>query len=467
MKRILTLVLAVALCLPVPVGAEFITQQKMYNPAPMLQANYMSNPNNLGVDLKRGLVAYYRMNEPVWNGSIAEVRDISGQSGEPTENQILNSEDLTAAGWNGAVTVVNATSVEDTSGAATQSLFSDSVGDPGNSPWTGSLYVPVESSTPAIYPAMAVIFLGGTAKQAGVIIDTENGTIVDRVTGGAWVSPENSTITGPMVVDGINHWRVSITLTPNDNNTSGALYFYPAANNNAGSSFQSARTGASSVRRLQLSNSSSLLGYIATSGATVSSTFNHGTIVNGTTNIAGGKLDRGGRFDPALFQYISTANPSQLVGDLDTFSISMWVKTSAASGQLPLITWPVGLNTIPQFTLDENNTRIFLQMETTNVRVWTQDTAIADGAWHHIVVTLPGAAQTDITSAQCYIDGVLQTVFSTTSSGAQRAKSTFMIGYAGTNFYDDDMDEVAIWNRVISANEVLELYNGGRGRYIN
>ena len=85
------------------------------------------------------------------------------------------------------------------------------------------------------------------------------------------------------------------------------------------------------------------------------------------------------------------------------------------------------------------------------------------GAWHHVVTTVEGGVRTDM-----YVDGVL--VGSDTSGYAIQGRNNAMqIGGnpdAANRGWNGNIDDVAVWNRVLTADEVSSIYNGGDGASI-
>lgn len=78
------------------------------------------------------------------------------------------------------------------------------------------------------------------------------------------------------------------------------------------------------------------------------------------------------------------------------------------------------------------------------------------GNWGHIVITRSG------TTAKVYVNGSLADTFTVATGGTN---DDFLMacrndGYSNANA---TMQEVALWNRVLSASEVTELYNAGAG----
>tara|TARA_R110002167_G_scaffold6163_1_gene28056 strand:+ start:1148 stop:2044 length:897 start_codon:yes stop_codon:yes gene_type:complete len=99
-------------------------------------------------------------------------------------------------------------------------------------------------------------------------------------------------------------------------------------------------------------------------------------------------------------------------------------------------------------------------------------TEINDTDWHHILVTYSGNA--DLSGVQIYIDGAAATMTETTdtldTSDDIVTTTDFSIGArgkgrttgAGTrNHFDGNIDEVAIWSKALSTDEIADVYNDG------
>jgi hypothetical protein len=103
-----------------------------------------------------------------------------------------------------------------------------------------------------------------------------------------------------------------------------------------------------------------------------------------------------------------------------------------------------------------------------NIDVLSND-VIATNNWYHIVVTWDRD-----TSVMMYVNGILQTdmksisAWSTTSVGGD-ATHPFHIGQIGNPgsysgfYFDGRIDEVALWNRLLTQEDVTALYNNGEG----
>ena len=85
------------------------------------------------------------------------------------------------------------------------------------------------------------------------------------------------------------------------------------------------------------------------------------------------------------------------------------------------------------------------------------------GGWHHLVTTVEGGVRTDM-----YVDGEL--VGSDTSGYVlQNRNNAMQIGGnpdAGNRGWNGNIDDVAVWDRVLTADEVSSIYNGGDGASI-
>lgn len=91
------------------------------------------------------------------------------------------------------------------------------------------------------------------------------------------------------------------------------------------------------------------------------------------------------------------------------------------------------------------------------------DAELDEPGWHHIVATVEGGVRTDM-----YVDGAL--VASDTSGyNLQNRNNPMQIGGnpdAGGRGWDGNIDDVAVWDRVLTPAEISSIYNGGAGASI-
>jgi len=150
----------------------------------------------------------------------------------------------------------------------------------------------------------------------------------------------------------------------------------------------------------------------------------------------------------------------------ESFSFEVWVKfTEACTGNkvffgryravFPEASWWVGcvVGGLPTFYL-----QAYGQIPPPAL---SDDVAINDGAWHHVVAVRDYAAGENI----LYVDSV--EVASVTQSYTNDFNSTgaISIGYFDNGYYfDGSIDEVAVYNKALSAAEVAYHYNEGTGQ---
>ena len=152
-------------------------------------------------------------------------------------------------------------------------------------------------------------------------------------------------------------------------------------------------------------------------------------------------------------EYISAGNPTELQFTSD-FSLSGWFKSSSATNQR-VVSKDDGTNrsylvqiqssgivrgTIFKSGLGQNNDSV---------------STYIDGNWHHFVFTFENGVGTKL-----YIDNGTPTV-NASANAVDNDPSIFTIGTRGDglNYFNGDIDEVAAWNRVLSADDVQTIYN--------
>jgi len=198
---------------------------------------------------------------------------------------------------------------------------------------------------------------------------------------------------------------------------------------------------------------------------------------NATVTFAAGTRVQAGQFTEANSEYLSIAdNASLSAGDID-FAIALWVYLDS----LP----PAAGDNLHSFVTkgDANSNSTFeysLEAETaagptTKFRFLISDgssTAIvrsdtfgspSTGTWYFVM------AYHDATANEIGIsvnDGIVDTT--STSIGCQDTAEAFYIGGrevgAGFDSYmDGRIDEVGFWKKVLSAQEITDLYNAGAG----
>lgn len=192
------------------------------------------------------------------------------------------------------------------------------------------------------------------------------------------------------------------------------------------------------------------------------------TSMSTTTTPTLGKIGQGLNFSSALSQYVNIAGLTANTAFIDaTFTVSAWVKTTTATFQV--------------IAAKENTTG--WDFDTDCASTGTGFTCargkgsagsnsierrglrnIADGKWHLFtaVYTLSsvGTAGQDI---QMYTDGVLDQGPVTNSAASISVADPVNIGRRAVGtYFNGQMDDVRLYNRALTPQEVQVLYNSGR-----
>lgn len=182
-------------------------------------------------------------------------------------------------------------------------------------------------------------------------------------------------------------------------------------------------------------------------------------VFNGGVKPVGGISGQALSFDGAD-DYINAGTAASLTSDLNAFSVEAWVKYDGSGNFAPIIGFSTnyyhglflkytGGSTHPMIILNSSNYKYFYEGS-----LW-------DGAWHHVVFVVTGNSQADISDSKFYVDGISMASPGGSAGNAPQAKSYVNIGRAsGSNYYlKSFLDEVRIYNRVLSAEEIKQHYD--------
>ncbi len=206
--------------------------------------------------------------------------------------------------------------------------------------------------------------------------------------------------------------------------------------------------------------------------ADISGNNNHGSEVSGVSiakqGITGNSVRLGSSSD-----YISIPHSSSFDFGTDNFSVSGWVNTSETQGTIFATSNSLaGAN----FTLFANHNtpatpRAFLSNGSLFCTV-DASLPINDGKWHYLSFVFKRGPNCNTDEIEIYIDGVLDTNRTLNNAGA--GASNFDITnsndlwfgrrFSGGNQFFGQLDEIAIWNRALNANEIQQLYRRGANR---
>jgi len=149
--------------------------------------------------------------------------------------------------------------------------------------------------------------------------------------------------------------------------------------------------------------------------------------------------------------------------DLDNnFTISGWFKTDSNISWSGLIWWGENLPAKSRgFGLDAGNHLIFngyAEFHTSG------QTTISPGTWYHGAATVEENTNLNQQVATVYVNGATDSIAFENTGLADFTYSNTVIGqsnYGGSEHFDGMINEVAVWNKVLSPAEITAIYNSG------
>jgi len=153
-------------------------------------------------------------------------------------------------------------------------------------------------------------------------------------------------------------------------------------------------------------------------------------------------------------EYVSAGSLSYITENV--FTISGWVKTATSlPTYMPLFNFQNSSGIGSKFNWNHGGSPILWYSGST-YKYFASGAWRTDGLWHNIILTID---RTTIGNSKMYIDGVEISGGATSGSGSM-VLNDLHLGYnPTTQFYDGDMDEVAIWNKALSADDITTIYN--------
>jgi len=202
----------------------------------------------------------------------------------------------------------------------------------------------------------------------------------------------------------------------------------------------------------------SALGENNTKTIDLSLTRNNGT-VNGSTWTNSGKYRGAFEFDGAN-DYVKASDSNSLDFGTGKFAISVWFK--APSGAKKSYRTLVSKSYNPGYWLQtDGGGKVITATGTTTVLTSSDD--LFDNVWHNVVISREG---TGANQFKMYVDGYFDVygtdAGSTTNAGELRIGD--FVGISGRAF-NGSIDEVRIWNRSLSADEVKQNYYSNLNKY--
>ncbi|MFA9262145.1 MAG: LamG-like jellyroll fold domain-containing protein [Undibacterium sp.] len=190
-----------------------------------------------------------------------------------------------------------------------------------------------------------------------------------------------------------------------------------------------------------------------TTATDASTNGNNGTLTNGptwTTGQIGGAVTFDGSDD-----YVGL--PAKVFGILPRGTASFWVKgTNYTAGQHFIYEEGAGFNNFAAVWPDSSSSSMTLNVGS-NTAINTTKTNFSTGTWYQIAINWDG------TTANVYVNGVLDKSVAhgysaSTTSGGLPQIGRYLAGGSGGGYFNGSVDEFRVYNRVLSADEVGELY---------
>jgi hypothetical protein len=181
----------------------------------------------------------------------------------------------------------------------------------------------------------------------------------------------------------------------------------------------------------------------------------HGTLTNGPAWIPG-QVDGGLEFD-GTDDFINVPHDDAL--SLTTFSISAWIKPTSLSGWKVIVNKGTTTNAV-NYYLATDNDEIGLGFYNAGwVEFNTTSADLTSNQWYHVLASYDDASRT----GRIYLDGML--IHTSTVSTSPLANSDALtIGRSGIGeYWTGIVDDVRIYNRVLSDSEAADIAGGGGG----
>ena len=183
---------------------------------------------------------------------------------------------------------------------------------------------------------------------------------------------------------------------------------------------------------------------------------NHGTFTS-TGFKAQGRFGPGVYFDGSA-DYVSVADHASL--DItDELTLEVWVKFNQVENWRYLIAKDAGTAPPPYaLMVHASYVKLYCAHDDVDTNLLSSSMIPSIDTWYHIVGTLSVLD----TSQQIYVNGVEKATYNWTYGSLRTNIDDAWVGRRYTNYFNGTIDEVKIWNRALSAEEIKYLYELGR-----
>jgi hypothetical protein len=192
----------------------------------------------------------------------------------------------------------------------------------------------------------------------------------------------------------------------------------------------------------------------------------NGILLNGTT-YGTGIINNGFSFD-GVNDTVDFGNNLDFDGSTP-FTVSCWVNpNNVTSTQVPLAKAKNTIDYEGYWFLIINGKMNFILSSGINANDWVRvenSITLSTSTWYHCIMTYDGSKSAS--GLKVYVNNSLNTqnIIKDTLTGSISNTRSFKLGARDNGFfYNGIIDEVGIWDRVLSESEVTELYNSGNGK---
>ncbi|MBI5046532.1 PQQ-binding-like beta-propeller repeat protein [Candidatus Micrarchaeota archaeon] len=194
-----------------------------------------------------------------------------------------------------------------------------------------------------------------------------------------------------------------------------------------------------------------------------SSYASNGTAFFGAAQTTDGRFGKGFSFN-GVFSYISVPRPVE-----DNFTICAWINTTSTGSSLNHWQTAAVFESEaggPDYDFGfgtASNGKMAFGTGPADVTI-IGNTTVADGIWHHVCALRNGdSGQLDI-----YVDGSLDAEgFSSTGSLTANSQASIGYGSDGATGLNGTIDDLLVFNRVLSNSEIFSLYDANSSQYEN
>ena len=158
-------------------------------------------------------------------------------------------------------------------------------------------------------------------------------------------------------------------------------------------------------------------------------------------------------------------------GDGVDFTLACWIKADASNWHHYISSADTDSKPVLKWGYSRNDNALYMNLvgaSPGNLLFNATGTADPhdDGAWHHVaVVCIRNGGASPANKVQYYVDGAADGgTLSVTSADEDlfQTTNTTRIGSAlGTNYFNGGIDEVAMWDAALSADDMEKIYNSG------